>query len=361
MKAFKFFAVIIFSMIAVLASGMIDVSHLIDLPNWIKPEDGLLMAAVVVTPTSLNESARKFRKALITAVILGLEKSSRHMTVRPGITFEETVGELDGSFELKPYTGAYPAALSDATIKGRTLKTWRGQVYELFHLKNLISTIYGLDMTAKKKSDKFDLNAKILFKIVNQISGKLNLHLFDAVRDDAGDETVDLFNGFDTITSTEITATTISVALKNLHAITGPITSSNAVDILKAMYRAASDELKEESTKMVIPFATYDAYVDDYQATVGAVPYNKEFKKTFLEGSDNRCELVPLVGKKASSLIHLTTKSNMLIGTDQMSDMESVRVKEDNNVNYTQMIMEMFFGVQFETLHNSKLLVGQIS
>lgn len=362
MKALKIFAAIFLAMIAIVASGAMDVSHIVELPHWIKPIDGLTLGmAVVVTPTALNESARKYRKALLAAVILGLENSTKHMTVRPGITFEETVGELDGTFELKPYTGSYPSGLSDATIKGRTLKTWRGQVYELFHLKNLISTIYGIDMTAKKKSDNFDLNKKLLFKMINQVSGKLNLHLFDAVRDDAGDETVDLFNGFDTITTTEITATTISVALKNLHAITGPISSSNAVDILKAMYRAASDELKAEKTKMFIPFATYDAYVDDYQTTVGAIPYNKEFDKTFLEGSNNMCELVPIVGKKSSSLIHLTPRSNMLIGTDQMSDMESVRVKEDNNVNYTQFILEMFFGVQFETLHNSKLLVGQIS
>ena len=309
----------------------------------------------------MNTSAAKYRKALLHAVILGLENSTKHMTVRPGITYNETVGTLDATFELAPYTGAAPAALSTATIKGRTLSTYRGQVYELFHLKDLISTIYGMDMTARKTSDKFDLNAKMLFYMVNQISGKLNLHLFDAERDAVGTDTEDLFDGFDHITADEITATNISAALNNYYDITALITSSNALDTLKALYRAASDELRAKKTKMLIPWTVYDAYVDDYQDTVGAAPYNREFEKTFLEGSNNMCELVPLVGKKGSKYIQLTSQDNLLIGTDQMSDLEYVRVKEDNNVNYTQFILEMFFGVQFESLSSDRMIVGHIT
>ena len=361
MKTFKFFAMITFSLIALLCSGFVDVSHLIDLPEWLRPIDGLSIAmAVTVTPTSLNESARKYRRDILAAVLLGLERTSMHMTVRPGITYEETVGELDGTFELKPYDGSFPSSLGTATIKGRTLKTYRGQVYEYFHLKNLISTIYGMDMTAKKKSDTFDINQKMLMLIANQVSGKLNLHIFNAVRDDAGTETVDLFNGFDTLTATDIVATNISVANGNEYDFTEAISASNALDQLKAFYRAASDELQAIETKMYLPFEVYNYYNDDYQTTVGAAPYNREFKKTFLEGSGNMCELVPLVGKKNSDYLHLTTRGNMLIGTDQMSDMETVRVKEDNNVNYTQFILEMFFGVQFETIMKEKLCVGKL-
>lgn len=315
---------------------------------------------VVVTPTSLNESARKYRAALLIAVTIGLQNSLKHMTVRPGIRFEETVGELEGTFELKPYTGAYPAGLSDGTIKGRTLKTYKGQVYELFHLLNLLSTIYGMDMTAKTKSDKFDINKKLLFLIVNQISTKLNKSLFNAVRNDAGITTAELFNGFDKITADEITATTISTALGNYLAIAA-ITDSNAVDILKSIYRFASDELQGETSKLFLPMASYNSYLEDYKVTTGATPYNTEFKKTFLEGTDNRCELVPLIGKKDSIYIHLTTKANMLIGVDQMSDLEKVRIKEDNNVNYTQFIMDMFFGTQFETLSKEKFLTAKVT
>ncbi|MFK5856586.1 MAG: hypothetical protein QM503_10675 [Bacteroidota bacterium] len=314
---------------------------------------------VLVTPTSLNESARKYRKALLIAVSIGLGHSLKHMTVRPGIRFEETVGELDGSFELKPNLGAFPAGLSDATIKGRTLKTYQGQVYELFHLQNLISTIYGLDMTAQKKSDKFDINKKLLFLIVKRISAKLNQNLFSAVRDDAGTTTAKLFDGFDTITAAEIVLTNIAAGKGNYQEIVA-IDDTNAVDILQSIFEGSSDELQFEKSKMFITAAQYNSYLKDYKVTTGATPYNTEYKKLYLEGSNDNCELVPLISKKTSPYIHLTTKANTLIGVDQMSDLEKVRIKEDNNVNYTQFIMDMFFGTQFDTLSKEKFMTAKI-
>ncbi|MDY5827688.1 MAG: hypothetical protein SPK24_06015, partial [Candidatus Limisoma sp.] len=45
--------------------------------------------------------------------------------------------------------------------------------------------------------------------------------------------------------------------------------------------------------------------------------------------------------------MHVTTKSNMLVGFDQMSDIENVMVKEYEPFILTY-IATMFFGVQFE-------------
>ena len=42
--------------------------------------------------------------------------------------------------------------------------------------------------------------------------------------------------------------------------------------------------------------------------------YNREFKKIYLEGSNNLCELVPLASKKGSKFLHLTTQANMVYG-----------------------------------------------
>lgn len=100
-----------------------------------------------------------------------------------------------------------------------------------------------------------------------------------------------MFNGFDTITQKEITDGNISTAKGNYIEIE-EITSQNAVDILKSVYRAASDELKNEETKLFIPRTVYDAYCDDYQLTVGAAPSQQGIDKTFVEGSQNMCELV---------------------------------------------------------------------
>ena len=50
-----------------------------------------------------------------------------------------------------------------------------------------------------------------------------------------------------------------------------------------------------------------------------------------------------------SKFMHVTTKSNMLVGFDQMGDIENVMVKEYEPFILTY-IATMFFGVQFECI-----------
>ena len=197
-----------------------------------------------------------------------------------------------------------------------------------------------------------------------RLGKNLNANIFSAVRNASGTLTKDLFDGFDTITGKEITGGAISEAKGNLFSCTEAITNLNAVEMLKAYYRAASDELRGDNTdqvntKLFIPRFIYDAYHDDYQATVGATPYNREYKKTFLEGTDNTCELVPLVNKKGSPYLHLTTKNNMLVGVNQVGEEEQITV-EKHAAFTLQFIATMFFGCQFETISPERLLVGKL-
>ena len=100
---------------------------------------------------------------------------------------------------------------------------------------------------------------------------------------------------------------------------------------------------------MFISRAIYDMYCDSYQTNHGALPYNTEFKKTYIEGSEGLCELVPVVGKANSQYIHITPKTNMLVGVDQMGDVERVNVNKYSPDTLTYE-MRMFFGVDFETV-----------
>lgn len=195
-------------------------------------------------------------------------------------------------------------------------------------------------------------------KIMKTLLKKLNSNLFSAVRNDSGTKTSELFNGFDTITTKEITAGNI-VTDKGNYIQIEEVTAQNAVDVLKSVYRAASDELKDEETKLFIPRVVYDAYCDDYQVTVGAAPYNKEFQKTFLEGSQNMCELVPLVSKKSSKYFQLTTKNNMLYGYGNGVEKETVRVRECDNPFLLQFVAAMFFGVEYEYIGEERLLIAE--
>lgn len=315
-----------------------------------------------VSHVELNKAAQKFRKELLIMAVLGLGNTLQHMTLRTGVRYKETVGELTGPVELMPYTGEL---LNDdyeedgITINGRDLETYLGQAVKLFDPNTLISSLYGAAVTKGSGLENLDINKAVLTLMMRKISGGLNKSIFNAVRNNAGKTTSTLFNGFDKITAVEIAGGGIAAGIGNLYEFTEAITNANAVDLLKLCYRKSSDELKSEAVKMVIPQTIYDAYVDDYQVTVGAAPYNKEFKKTFLEGSDNLCELVPLVGKKDAPFLQITPKDNMLVGVNQVGEEEKIEVRRGDNPFKLQFITTMFFGTQFETISPERLLVGK--
>lgn len=183
-------------------------------------------------------------------------------------------------------------------------------------------------------------------------------HQWDAVRNDEGHKTVDLFDGYDTITKKEITAGNISVANGNMVNVdTSTIDATNAVDTLKAIYRAADPHLRKAKTNMFVTPSIFDAYCDDYKQTTGAIAYNTQFKQTFVEGSENRCSIIPVTNKAGSAYIHLTTKQNMLAGCNQEGDEEEVSVEKYEAFRLL-FVMTMFWGVEFESISKERLLVA---
>ncbi len=321
------------------------------------------MSKVIITPADLEKSAAKYRKELLIMSVIALQSTLQHMSLRTGIRYKETVGELSGSLEMGPYDETRKNN-ADVKIVGRELETFFGSVWESFSPNSVYQSIYGDSVVVGEGLKNVPIAKAVLAFMMKKLSQSLNKNIWSAVRNAAGTKTVDLFNGFDTITSTEITAGNIAVAKNNLFEFTEVIDSTNAVDLLKAFYRAASDELQGDGDenmklKLFMPKSIYNAYVDDYQMTVGAVPYNKEFKKTFLEGSDDQCELVALPNKKGSEFLHLTPKKNMLVGVDQQSDLEKITV-EKHSPFLLDFVAAMFFGTQFESISPERLLVGKL-
>jgi hypothetical protein len=315
-----------------------------------------------MTVSALNQAAIKFRKELLMLPIIALESTLQHMTLRPGIQYQEIVNDLTADLELRPHDGSLNKQ-TGITAGERTLTTYVGDLVTEQKLEDIRQKLLGgqLLLAGKtKQTNKHPLEKQMIALIIKEVSKKLNLAIFNAVRNASGTTTATLFNGFDTLTATEIGLTTIAAGEGNFVDV-DPITSSNAWDSLRAFYQAADQNLQSVPTKLFVPYAVYNAYNEDYLATFGAVPYNKEYKKTFLEGSGGLCEIVPLVGKASSNYIHLTEKSNMLVGVDQLSDKEFVKVREVDNPFVTQFVMKMVFGVQFESLAKERLCVGDIS
>lgn len=315
------------------------------------------MATINITDQQLAKSAQTYSKTLIKMPVIGAQATLGHMTGRPGLRGKNTVGELSGDIELGPYDPKRVDS-TGVNITPRTLETFLGSVIKEFDPNEVWQTIYGSLITQGDALKNVDIAQQILAFLAAKLGKGLNSAIWGAKRVDAGTKTKELFNGFDTITTTEKTAGNIAAAKGNMIVIEA-ITDANAVGVLKAIYESASDELQEEKSKLFIPRSVYNSYCQDYQSTVGSVPYNKEYKKTFLEGSSDMCELVPLASKKGSPYLHLTTKGNMLYGYGDGLAEEKMTV-EKHHAFLLQFISTMFFGTEFESISPERLMVATI-
>ncbi len=315
--------------------------------------------AINISDAELQKSAVTYRKDLLVMPVIAAEATLQHMTPRPGVAGREVLGELSGGIELGPYD---PKRYDDEglDIKPRTLETFLGSVIKRFDLNSVAKSVYGSLTTQGEALTSLDLARQVLNYLSMQLGRNLNLHIWSAKRNDTGTKTKDLFDGFDTITQKEIDAGTIGTTQGNFMQLPQAIDESNATDILMNIYENADDTLQGVPTKMFVPFSVYRAYNKDYLASFGNVVYNTEFKKTYLEGTDNLCELVPLVGKKGSQFIHLTTKSNMIYGYGDALDSEKIAIEKHHEF-LLSFVATMFFGCQFEAINKERLMVAKLA
>ena len=315
--------------------------------------------AINISDTELKKSAVTYRKELLMMPVIAAEATLQHMTPRPGVAGREVLGQLSGGIELGPYD---PKRYDDdgLDIKPRTLETYLGSVIKRFDLNSVAKTVYGSLTTQGEALTSLDLARQVLNYLSMQLGRNLNLHIWNAKRNDTGDKTADLFDGFDTITQKEIAAGTIDTSEGNFMQLSQAIDESNATDIIMSIYESADDILQGVPTKMFVPISIYRAYNKDYLASFGNVVYNTQFKKTYLEGTDNLCELVPLVSKKGSPFIHLTTKSNMIYGYGDGLDSEKIAIEKHHEF-LLSFVATMFFGCQFETINKERLMVAKLA
>ena len=315
--------------------------------------------AINISDAELQKSAVTYRKDLLVMPVIAAEATLQHMTPRPGVAGREVLGQLSGGIELGPYD---PQRYDDdgLDIKPRTLETYLGSVIKRFDLNSVAKTVYGSLTTQGEALTSLDLARQVLNYLSMQLGRNLNLHIWNAKRNDTGDKTADLFDGFDTITQKEIAAGTIDTTEGNFMQLSQAIDESNATDILMSIYESADDILQGVPTKMFVPVSVYRAYNKDYLASFGNVVYNTQFKKTYLEGTDNLCELVPLVSKKGSPFIHLTTKSNMIYGYGDGLDSEKIAIEKHHEF-LLSFVATMFFGCQFETINKERLMVAKLA
>ena len=315
--------------------------------------------AINISDAELQKSAVTYRKDLLVMPVISAEETLKHMTPRPGVAGREVLGELSGDIEFGPYD---PKRVddNDLNVKPRTLETYLGSVVKRFDPNSVAKTVYGSLVSQGDALASTDIARQVLNFLSMKLGRSLNMHLWNAKRNDSGTKTVDLFNGFDTITKQEVDAGTIATGEGNYIELGEAIDRNNAVDLLMDIYEKADDVLQGVPTKMFVPFDVYNAYNKAYLSSFGNVVYNQQYKKSYLEGSNQLCELVPIASKKGSNYIHLTTKSNMVYGYGDGLAQEKVAIEKHHEFLLSY-IATMYFGCQFETVSKERLMVAKLA
>ena len=141
--------------------------------------------------------------------------------------------------------------------------------------------------------------------------------------------------------------------------LTEDITAANAVDVAKKILFSLDPRLRSQELFLYCSQDFVDKYNEGYLLSHGGIPYNTEYGQTAVEGSNGKLKLVPLYNKADSKFMHVTTKSNMLVGFDQMGYIENVMVKEYKPFILSY-IATMFFGVQFESIDKRRFKVIEL-
>lgn len=303
---------------------------------------------LVFSDEDYKKAAKVWTKEFLQIPMLSIKEILKYFTGMGGVRYEVALPTVSSSAQFGPYN-PNRVTQSLTNVVYRTLATNLGSVVENFEPNAYVSMLIGKMAGILGDAQKSAPSAKLVIAAVMKSLGwHFRQALFKAVKNPAGNTTMDLFDGFATIITKEIAAGQISAAIGNYMKVS-PINSENAVDSFKAMERSCTPELRQTEKFLYCAPEYADAYNDAYLATHIATVYNTKFDQEILEGSSKRTTIIPIDAMSGTNIAIITPSWNMLYGYDNMSNLETVQVDRFSPFMLTLSAL-MFFGVQIHTL-----------
>ena len=306
---------------------------------------------------ALVHSNHRFRKECMLIVMAAVEEVTKHMRVINNLKGKETEATIVPQAKFRPYHSEKVVS-GTGGLTARTLETFPLEILEEFDPENLYTTIFGTPVNVEKIN--LDIVRRILTEEMNNASRGLCDLIFKGVRVADGTGALDGFNGFDTIIANEITAGNIGLSAGNFTNL-GEVNATNIGDMWKRMYRKMDEKLRGGATKkliLVCSFTEYDMYKNWYAQQFGAGNFAGTPEQTFLDGTANKVQIVPLPGMDGTSHSFITVQENMKVGFDVLSNATKFDVRIPDNPNVVQMHAKIYMGVDFANISKEFLMVG---
>ncbi len=309
-----------------------------------------------------KQAAKKWHKTLLKMPVLSMSDSMKFLTPMPGCRTNQYLGGVSTEAQFYPYA-PNKRGEGSTEIKFRELPIHFNTMNQDFEPNSMVQTLLGANAAVLGQGQARSEMAKLVLGQVMEIAGEnLELSLADAEYDPDGNTSMDMYDGFITIIKAEMAAATpgISVANKNLVELNQTIDETNVVDALKYLEFNLDQRLRKQQRFLYCDPALVDLYNEGYQMTHPALPYNEQYDQPYIEGTNKRMTFAPLPALAGSEYMIIAPKMNMVVGFDNMSDLEKLEVLRMDVDTFT-LAAKMFFGVQFRTLDYRFLKVVKMS
>lgn len=292
--------------------------------------------------TLLVNYAGTYQKRLITQLVNGLQVV-KDCTLRPNIKVQENMTKLIVNGTVKPASGTRTTSASNIKYEPRSLTVQLAQ-YDLdINTVQARKTWLGEVMKPGVNPTDLPFESQTWQAVMDDYGSKINdLTVWNGVRNDAGTGAIDIASGFGTIVKNEITAGKITPV------VTGSMLT-DTVEKCEAVYKSLPVKYRATLMYLYCSYDVFDAYCEDYANRFGLQPIYNQFNQIAIRHSNGKCILKPVTWiPQGVERIIITPQSNMLVGTDLLSDGNKI------NTHATLYVLEagiiMAFGLQIEDL-----------
>lgn len=306
---------------------------------------------------ALVHSNQRFRKECLAIIPASVEEVTAHMRVVNNLKGKETEATIVPQAHFRPYHSEKIVS-GTAGLTARTLETFPLEILEEFDPEDLYTTCFDQPFDAAK--DQLPIVRRLLQAEMINASSELCDAIFRGVRNAAGTGALDCFDGFDTIIANEIEAGNISKDNGNFITL-GEVDESNIGDRWKLMYRKIDKKLRggaKKKLKLICSDTEYDMYKNWYAARFGQGNFAGTPEQTYLDGTNNKVQIVPLPGMDDTMHCFITVQENMKVGFDVFSKHVKFEVRIPDNPNLVQMHAKIYMGVDFANIDSEFLFVA---
>jgi hypothetical protein len=111
---------------------------------------------------------------------------------------------------------------------------------------------------------------------------------------------------------------------------TGDLNSTSGIYAQsKAVFRKLPDAIKNIGANLYMPISVWEGLADDFEDKVGKFTENDNSGIIYLANTNKKCRIVPTTWQHGSKQLIATTKENLLMGTDLLSDMNEINTIPD--------------------------------